>query len=478
MTLKTKLMAHQVAGVEKLLPLKIGALYMEMGTGKTRTALEIVYRRANKGKLDRVIWLCPCSVQSNLKADLDKHSDGWREIIQVHGIESLSSSVRLYSELLEAVTSKTMLIVDESNLVKNGLAIRSKRIVALAESCKYRMILNGTPISRNEADLFNQWYLLDWRVLGYQSYYAFAANHVEYDETTHRIRRTLNTDYLVEKIAPYSYQVKRAECFELPDKKYGEWHWNMTCKQEAEYSRVADVLMMAVDELQPSTIYRMFSGLQAVISGQYVNVDTLHFTTSPMFSRIDDNPHIDSLRDLINARIGAEKAIIFCKYTHEINEVMELLNCEYGSDSAVSMFGEDNLKKRQANIERFRATAQFLVANKTCAGYGLNLQFCHNVIYYSNDWDYATRIQSEDRVHRLGQAEQVYIYDMICNDSLDVRIVACLQRKEMLLDSIKAELKSAGAEDRQAALRSFVFGKRKKRGAINDGESLRDTECV
>ena len=477
MILKTQLMAHQAAGVEKLLPLKIGALYMEMGTGKTRTALEIVYRRANMGKLDRVIWLCPCSVQSSLMADLDKHSDGWREIIQVHGIESLSSSVRLHSELLEAVPNKTMLIVDESNLVKNGRAIRSRRIVALAESCKYRMILNGTPISRNETDLFNQWYILDWRVLGYQSYYAFAANHVEYDEY-HRLRRTLNTDYLVEKIAPYSYQVKRADCFELPDKKYDHWHWSMTDEQEAEYTRVANVLMMDVDELHPSTIYRMFSGLQAVISGQYVDVDTLHFVTNPMFATIDDNPHIEELRRRLPTCIGAEKAIIFCKYSHEIREVIELLEREYGAGSAVSMFGEDNLKTRQSNIERFRTSAQFLVANKGCAGYGLNLQFCHNVIYYSNDWDYATRIQSEDRVHRLGQAEQVYIYDMICNDSLDVRIVACLQRKEMLLDSIKAELKSAGAEDRQAALRNFVFGKRKKRGAINDGESLRDTECV
>lgn len=136
MILKTNLMDYQEVGVEKLLPLKIGALYMEMGTGKTRTALEIIVRRCEKGKLDRVVWLCPCSVQSNLKADLDKHSDGWRDIIHVAGIESLSSSVRLYTELLSEMTSKTMLIVDESNLVKNRLAIRSRRIVALAEHCQ------------------------------------------------------------------------------------------------------------------------------------------------------------------------------------------------------------------------------------------------------------------------------------------------------------------------------------------------------
>lgn len=474
MTLKTKLMQHQNVGVEKLLPLKIGALYMEMGTGKTRTALEIIARRYEKGKLDKVIWLCPYSVQDNLKADLDKHSDGWEKIIHVSGIESLSSSVRLYSDLLESITHKTMLVVDESNLVKNGLAIRSRRIVSLAESCKYRMILNGTPISRNETDLFNQWYILDWRVLGYQSYYAFAANHVEYDEVTHRIRRTLNTDYLVDKIAPYSYQVKRSECMDIPNKEYSIWHWDMTSDQEAEYARVADILLMDVDELLPSTIYRMFSGLQAVISGRYVNVDTEHFTTAPMFQKIDDNPHIKALNQLLQYHIGEDKAIIFCKYTHEIDDVLTLLKREYGTQSAVSMYGEDSLKERQSNIDSFRTTSQFLVANKSCAGYGLNLQFCHNIVYYSNDWDYSTRIQSEDRVHRLGQLETVNIYDMVCNESLDVRIVACLQRKEMLLDSIKNDLKNASAEEQMAFLRGVVFGKsRKTRGALN-GEDLQD----
>lgn len=474
MILKTNLMDYQEVGVEKLLPLKIGALYMEMGTGKTRTALEIIVRRYEKGKLDKVVWLCPCSVQGNLKADLDKHSDGWQDIICISGIESLSSSVRLYSELLSTITPKTMLIVDESNLVKNGLAIRSQRIVALAEHCKYRMILNGTPISRNETDLFNQWYILDWRVLGYQSYYAFAANHVEYDDVTHRIRRTLNTDYLVAKIAPYSYQVKRSECMKLPNKEYLAWYWDMTSEQEAEYERVANILLMDVNEVLPSTIYRMFSGLQAVISGRYVNVDTEHFTTAQMFAEIDDNPHIIALNQLLQKHIGEDKAIIFCKYTHEIDDVLSLLRREYGAGSAVSVYGEDSLKTRQANIELFRTSTQFLVANKSCAGYGLNLQFCHNVVYYSNDWDYATRIQSEDRVHRIGQSETVKIYDMVCDNSLDVRIVSCLQRKEMLLDSIKRELKKSGAEEQRAFFRGLIFGNRKNRGVLNDGETLQD----
>ncbi len=143
MRLKTELYPHQIRAVEKLLPIRVGALYMEMGTGKTRTALEMIYKRLEAGKIKHVLWLCPCSVRENLKEDIQKHTEGALAHIAVYGIESLSSSIRLFEKLLEYVkASPTMLVVDESNLVKNFKAYRTQRIIALSQFCKYRMILN------------------------------------------------------------------------------------------------------------------------------------------------------------------------------------------------------------------------------------------------------------------------------------------------------------------------------------------------
>lgn len=84
---------------------------------------------------------------------------------------------------------------------------------------KYKPILNGTPLSKNEKDLYQQWRILDRHILGYSSFWSFAANHIEYDSKV-RIRRCLNLDYLSEKIAPYTFQVKRNECVGLPAKNY------------------------------------------------------------------------------------------------------------------------------------------------------------------------------------------------------------------------------------------------------------------
>lgn len=88
-------------------------------------------------------------------------------------------------------------------------------------------------------------------------------------------------------------------------------------------------------------------------------------------------------------------------------------------------------------MEQFEQSAQFFVAIKQCAGYGLNLQFCDYVIYYNNDWDYATRAQSEDRVHRIGQTNNVHIVDICADETIDKRILRSLGRKEGILEAFK-----------------------------------------
>ena len=455
MTFKTELYPWQRAAADKLLRIRVGALYMEMGTGKTRTALEMIDRRMKAGKIGKALWLCPCSVRQNLKDDIVKHSGSALSHIAIYGIESLSSSVRLYEALVKFVSSgNVMLIVDESNLVKNFAAVRTRRVIDLASRCRYRLILNGTPISRNEADLFAQWYILDWRILGYQSFWSFAANHLEYDpEIPGKIRRTLNTDYLVEKIAPYSYQVSRSDCFSLPGKNYVQVRTWMEPGQAGHYDDIVNMMIEKLDERRPETIYRMFAAAQAIISGLYVTDSGGHFKTSPMFLSPTDNPRIRTLLDIVNDE-PIDQAIIFCRYAHEIEAILQVL------PDSVPFYGKQSHRERQKSLDAFKGGARFLVANRTCAGYGLNLQFCHTVIYYSNDWDWATRIQSEDRVYRLGQESPVTIYDIFAADSLDVKIQRCLARKERLEDAIKRELKDANSiQKARGKYRSWLHGK-------------------
>lgn len=437
----TGLMEHQKKAINKLQKIKVNALFMEQGTGKTRTALELINIRLNKERINHVVWLCPCSVKENLRRDIIKHTGSEQsDLITICGIETLSTSIKWNSILLNLVEKeKCHLIVDESSKVKNPAAKRTKNIIRLAEKCTYKSILNGTPITRNEADLYSQMYILDWRILGYKSFWSFAANHLEYDDNG-RIRKCLNTDYLVEKIAPYAYQVKKDECLDLPEKTYETVYYNITSEQDAHYEKVADALMFDVDETDSIVVYRFFSALQLVLSGYKVETSKKHITKELFFKNPLDNLRIKCLLDTVEDI--EEKVIIFCKYTDEINIIVNLLNSKYGECAAIPYYGELSQKKRQNNLDIFKDKAQFLVANKTCAGYGLNLQFCSYVIFYNNDFDYGTRAQAEDRVHRIGQNKNVHIIDICAAYTLDERIIKCLNNKENLLDSFKNELEN------------------------------------
>lgn len=438
MKLITPLYDHQRQAVQKLSRIKIGALYMEMGTGKTRTALELIAKRFNAGKVDHILWLCPCSVKKTIEKEIRKHIHGDDiSMFTICGIETLSSSIRTNRELLQLVRQKkTYLLVDESILVKNSRAKRTQSIMRLADYCEYKLILNGTPISRNEADLFAQWYILDWRILGYRSFWSFSRNHVIWDDKIRgRIKEVINVDYLVRKIAPYTFQVKKEECLDLPDKTYTTYYYNLASGQRAHYNETAFKLLLQIDEFYPSTIYRLFTALQNIISGFVVYPEQR--TKKLLFQNPLDNPRIQLLLDIVSSIEDEDKIIIYCNFQQEIRDVTKVLEREYGKESVTTFYGKDSQKKRQENIQQFENHARFLIANRSCAGYGLNLQFCKYIIFYSHSWDLATRSQAEDRIHRIGQVHPVQIIDICAEETLDERVLDCLYRKQNLVEIFK-----------------------------------------
>lgn len=190
-----------------------------------------------------------------------------------------------------------------------------------------------------------------------------------------------------------------------------------------------------------------------------------HFTIGEdIFKKYLDNPRLKKLLEIL----PDDKCIIFCNFKHEIDVLMEVLG-----EDAVRFDGLISVKNRNKNLIRFQKEKKYLVANRACAGYSLNLQFCKNIIYYSNNWNLATRLQSEDRVHRLGQQATVSITDIIANNSLDVRISDSIQRKENLMESIKEEIQKASNVNDKVSEFLYV-GRYKKRVKIIDMDDLKE----
>ena len=145
------LSASQSEAIDKFNKLKVGALLMEQGTGKTRVAIELI----NSTTATLALFFCPFSTKANLETELIK----WKldKEYLIIGYESISTSDKLYLELLFRVESEksVFIIADESIFIKNEQSKRYQRLIEISKHSEYRLILNGTPITKNEWDIYN-----------------------------------------------------------------------------------------------------------------------------------------------------------------------------------------------------------------------------------------------------------------------------------------------------------------------------------
>ena len=470
MNTTTPLLDHQIKTVCKLMPYRVGALFMEMGTGKTRVVIEVACRRQER--ISNVVYFCPVSLKETVRRELLAHTDLSETDIYVFGdktsvrklrrafwyivgIETMSSSDRQVLAANAIIDDRSMVVVDESGYIKGHNSLRTQRITRMAEGARYRLIMTGTPLSQGVIDLYAQMRFLSWRILGYKSFYSFARNHLEYsDRYPGMIVAAHNTGYLAAKVQPYTYQVTKAECLDLPAKTYGaRWH-GMTERQRAVYEQAKIDILFSLEEygdLDSYTIFRLFTALQQIVCGFWNRrredgaIETVTF------------PHtrLDAFAATVAQVPAGDKVVVWSKYLRNIEEISELLTAEYGPDSVAQFHGRLTETERNAEIDRFRTDARFLVATQSSGGHGLTLNEAAYHIFYSNGFKYAERIQAEDRSHRIGQTRNVHYVDILCHSSIDERIESALSKKASALEHFKRQV-DAVKDKRSAEVRKLI----------------------
>jgi hypothetical protein len=455
---RTPLLAHQQAAIAKLLPTRVGALFMEMGTGKIRTAIELV--RLRQAKISRVIWFCPVALKATVHYEILKHTDCGEADVNVFsdkttlrnlppafwhvvGIESVSSSNRVALTVNSLIDADTLVIVDESSYIKGHNSMRTQRITRFSERARYRLILTGTPISQGIVDLYAQMRFLSPKILGYRSFYSFARNHLEYsDKYKGMIVRSHNTEWIAAKIKPYVYQVTKDECLELPDKVYESRYCDMLPHQRAFYEMAKEEILLDIDydDFQSYTIFRLFTALQQISCGFWRRSDTDRYGRKrEPFIEIEHN-RLNVLMDTVLSITEMEKVIIWAKYRYDIEQIRKALTRQFGAESVALFFGDLNERNRAEEVVRFRGSARFFVSTPSCGGHGLTLNEAHYVIFYNNGFKYSERLQAEDRCHRIGQTHKVVYIDIWSSAGIDSRIDAAMASKGNAVERFKREV--------------------------------------
>ena len=394
----SKLKNQQLA-FDKLSRLKVGALFMEMGTGKTKVALDLINSKSNK--IDYILWICPFSIKNEIIKERDKWYPAMK--IDVVGCETIGSSDRTYLEILKRVTtSKTFIVVDESLKIKNINAKRTRRIIEFGGYAQYKLILNGTPITKNVIDLWAQMEFLSPKILK-MSFNQFKNTYCEYyirGRLKGMVKKQRNIEHLISLIEPYIFD----------------------CDLDIEAKKMYYNYFYDVDIFQ-------YSSLKNELLECITNIDFFVLTTKlQQFYTTYKEEMLKELLGQIN-----DKVIIFVKYLDSIPA------------GANKIVGDMNTKERKQVIDKFeRGDFKELYITYGCGSYGLNLQFCRNIIFAEHCFDYSQRIQAEARIYRIGQNYDVNYYNLWCNVVLEKMIQSSLNKKSNLLNEIKKEIDKKG----------------------------------
>lgn len=456
-TLRTELMDHQQRAVDKLMRVKVGALFMDMGTGKTLTAMEIIRRRADK--IGRVVWICPVSLKHTIAREIEKHAAEPQSVFifdgkvrrntipeadwYIVGAESIGSSDRVYLAF-KKIAKGAFIVVDESLTIKSPTAKRTQRITDSAAESVFRLILTGTPLAKGVQDLYSQMQFLSPLILGYSSFYSFAKNHLVYDERyPTMIINSHDTDYLARKINPFVYQVKKEECLDLPGKTYQRVYVSPNDIYPS-YDNVKEYYLQEIERLYDKQevtfdmvsklIFRMFLKLQKVLSGyEYAKGGKFIRHGAPLY-------RLQALKSAIESIDPDEKVIIWAKFHHDLDVIGGLLADLYGEDSFVEFSGRKTADEKEEALSTFRHGARFFVATASSGGYGLTLNEASYAVYYNNTFKYSDRLQSEDRCYRIGQTKPVTYVDICTTETIDERISNAITEKKDTLQSFQKEI--------------------------------------
>ena len=470
LSFKTKPLDHQLHAVTRFVHQDFGAFFCEMGTGKTKMLIDIM---GNSPETAGLI-IAPNGLHRNW-ADVEypKHgtaiggTDGTAVYVWCGKIttkkdklewETFMEAPGNYAHLLminiEAVRTENgyvcckqflekfpdnHMIIDESSCIKNHRAAQTKCCLKLAKMARRRWILNGTPITQGPLDLFSQCKFLHKNCIPYQTFTAFKNTFaiekrmILQNRTFNVITGYKNLELLTTELSPFSLRLEKKDCLDLPEKTFQEYPVEKTKEQGQAYE---ELLHLCLSQLDDGSIVSASMALTKLIK--------LHqILTGFVKDDLGDIRQIKNnrVKALLDIAYDTKPLVIFCAYRENVRAVTEALAKTYGDESVLSYTGGTDSKDRTEAVRRFQDGEVDFFVGTSAAAKGITLHRASTVVYFSNNYSLETRLQSQDRIHRIGQTNKCTYVDLVIKDTIDDAIIQTLSEKhdvsKMVLDDLK-----------------------------------------
>jgi SNF2 family DNA or RNA helicase len=449
------------------------SLFLQAGLGKTKIIIDKAAFLFQQGRINALVVVAPNGVHRNWSSDeVPVHMPlETLEQSRIFAYHSQKAKTQKVQRELQALTEhkglaillvpyeacitpafklffkkfltkrKAMLVLDESHRIKSATSRIKHTLVAMGAYAPYRRILTGTPIEV-PPDIYSQIRFLDpefWKKKGLPTKAEFDAMFCVYGDQAYGRGAKMykpvvgyrNIETLATWVKETGYQMTLGDAgIVLPPVIYSKRYHALTSEQKRAYNELRDecrTILASGDLLETEVAMTKLLRLQQIICG-YVSTEA-----EQPIQRINPdgkNPRLEVAVDDVLLELP-HQAIIWARFTEDINQLMDAL----GRDAVRydGQVGSDDRARAKAAFQK--GDKKYIVMSEAGAE-GLTLVGSKTMLFYSNDFKMIKRVQKEARMSRIGQKDVTHVIDMVCEGTVDERIIDALRAKKELADLI------------------------------------------
>jgi SWI/SNF-related matrix-associated actin-dependent regulator of chromatin subfamily A-like protein 1 len=448
---RLKPLPHQLEATKFLIERDNAALFDEQGLGKTKIVIDALAYNFELGNIEAAIVICKKSLLANWQAEVAKHSKlksivlrgtpkqkglsyMWFAHFYLINYELVPGEVNRLKGFL--LTRPMALVLDESQRIKNPEGKATQAILSISPLAKRRYIITGTPVANSPRDLWAQVFFLDGGLSLGETPSDFCEKfEIDPNSNVQSFRDESGLKKLRSALSQFSIRRLKDDVLELPSKIYKTIQVDLEPQQREMYDQLRNQLYLEIVNLDgqevidnAENILKRLLRLVQIASNPHL-IDKSYSETPAKFVELDR-----LISEIIKLN---EKVIVWTGFVGNVR----LLRRRYEKYGAAMIYGDVPIQDRQGIVETFQNSSELnvLVANPGAAREGITLTAANHAIYLDRNFNLVDYLQSQDRIHRIGQQKNAYIYGLIGENTIDAYIEDVVYRKQLIAQYIYSD---------------------------------------
>lgn len=434
---------YQLQGIHSAYNGERTLLADDVGLGKTIQSIGVILLGLARGTIKRALIICPSSVKHQWHGEIHDFAaeapnvavvsadagprwratfwrSGWQ--VAIVNPELVLKDAKVLHSIGRTIDA---VVLDEASNIRNPEALLSRTIKVLFARVRYKIALTATPVENRLADLRSVFEFVDRRIFPSVDY--FNKRYVVWKARTFFIKNKRGRRIRVQKIEPAQYKHldevrfkirpfylrRRAKDVgqQLPELVVRWEEVTLSKAQRAVYDSCKADAAKRVDGLRGMALYAPLVALRQACNATALVVEG----AKPVSAKLD------RLRELLATELAGEQVIIFTEFERWIRRLEREL-AEFRP--ACFTGAPEDVKRRRAEVEAFKAGHRQLLLATKAGERGLNLQVAGVVVNLDLPFNPASLKQRIGRARRLNSGhESVRVLNFIAKDTIEDKLI-------------------------------------------------------